>query len=75
LLDTNGVVSHRVKYGEEWMAQWRFEELVGECLREWPRLTDGGRVTVRGLPWEVRAALPVLRVGRRLGLGGSAGSH
>jgi hypothetical protein len=32
-------------------------------------LTEGGRVTVRGLPWEVRAALPVLRVGRRMGWG------
>ncbi|MDB5320144.1 MAG: aat [Phycisphaerales bacterium] len=66
LLDTNGVVSHRVKYGEEWMAQWRFEELVGECLREWPGLADS-RVAPQGLPWEVRAALPVLRVGRAVG--------
>ncbi len=65
-LDTNGVAKHRVQYGEEWMPQWRFEDLVEEHLREWPTLTDDGPAA-RGLPWEVRAAWPMLRVGRALG--------
>jgi len=65
-LDTNGVVSHRVKYGEEWIPQWRFEHEIEQCLRSWPRLTDD-HPTPNGLPWEVRAALPLLRVGRAVG--------
>jgi leucyl/phenylalanyl-tRNA--protein transferase len=62
VVDTNGVASHQVNYGEEWVPQWRYERLILECLRETPSLTDD-RPCPR-LPWEVRALVPALRPAR-----------
>jgi leucyl/phenylalanyl-tRNA--protein transferase len=62
VVDTNGVASHQVNYGEEWVPQWRYERLILECLREAPSLTDD-RPCPR-LPWEVRALIPALRPAR-----------
>ena len=62
VVDTNGVASHQVNYGEEWVPQWRYEGLILACLREAPSLTDG-RPCPR-LPWEVRALVPALRPAR-----------
>jgi leucyl/phenylalanyl-tRNA---protein transferase len=59
VVDTNGVASHQVNYGEEWVPRWRYEQLLVECLRESPSLTDARPNPP--LPWEVRALLPALR--------------
>lgn len=65
IVDTNGVASHMVNYGEEWMPQWQFERQIYQCLAETPSVTDA-RPCPR-LPWEIRAMLPALRVGRAVG--------
>ena len=64
IVDTNGVAAHQVNYGEEWVPHWRFEQLILECLRESPSLTDDRPCPP--LPWEVRALLPALRPARVL---------
>src|SRR4051794_37620996 len=62
VVDTNGVASHLVNYGEEWVPHWRYERLILECLRESPSLTDARPNPP--LPWEVRALIPALRPAR-----------
>jgi leucyl/phenylalanyl-tRNA--protein transferase len=64
MVDTNGVASHQVNYGEEWLPRWRFERQTFECLKERPSLTDDRACPA--LPWEVRALLPTLRPARHL---------
>ena len=66
LVDTNGVASHQVNYGEEWTPQWKFEGTLYECLgaRPAPTLVDGNAYPE--LPWQIRLMLPVLRVGRKV---------
>jgi leucyl/phenylalanyl-tRNA--protein transferase len=64
IVDTNGVAAHQVNYGEEWVPHWRFEQLILECLRESPSLTDDRPCPP--LPWEVRALIPALRPARVL---------
>jgi leucyl/phenylalanyl-tRNA--protein transferase len=64
VVDTNGVASHQVNYGEEWVPHWRYEQLILECLRESPSLTDARPNPP--LPWEVRALLPALRPARSI---------
>jgi leucyl/phenylalanyl-tRNA--protein transferase len=67
IIDTNGVAKHQVNYGEEWMPHWQFERVMSQCLgaRPAPTLVDG--VVYPKLPWQIRAMLPVVRVGRRIG--------
>jgi hypothetical protein len=64
IVDTNGVASHQVNYGEEWLPRWRFERQTFECLKERPSLTDDRAYPP--LPWEVRALLPMLGPSRKL---------
>jgi leucyl/phenylalanyl-tRNA--protein transferase len=59
VVDTNGVASHQVNYGEEWVPHWRYQRLILDCLRESPSLTDARPNPP--LPWEVRALIPALR--------------
>ena len=63
LVDTNGVASHMVNYGEEWMHHWQYQKLALECLRDAPSLTDDRPCPA--LPWEIRAMLPMLKVARK----------
>jgi leucyl/phenylalanyl-tRNA--protein transferase len=62
IVDTNGVASHQVNYGEQWLARWQFERETFACLRDKPSLTDDRPYPT--LPWEVRALLPTLRPAR-----------
>ena len=67
LVDTNGVANHLVNYGEEWVPQWKFEGVMYDCLsaRPAPSLVEGRAYPE--LPWEIKAMLPMLRVGRKVG--------
>jgi hypothetical protein len=64
LVDTNGVATHQVNYGEEWVPRWRFRELIAESMKDRPSLTDDRPCPE--LPWEVKAMLPALRVTRKV---------
>jgi leucyl/phenylalanyl-tRNA--protein transferase len=62
IVDTNGVASHQVNYGEEWLPRWQFEHLVYQCLADSPSLIDSRPCPK--LPSEIRAMLPPLRAAR-----------
>jgi leucyl/phenylalanyl-tRNA--protein transferase len=67
IVDTNGVATHQVNYGEEWVPQWMFEQIMYKCLGATPApmLVDG-RAYPR-LPWPIRTMLPLMRIGRKMG--------
>jgi len=69
LMDVNVVARHSGNYGEEWLPQWEFEQVLRGCLKESPSLSDDFPATP--LPRRVRYGLPVARamraVGRRFG--------
>jgi len=65
LVDTNGVRTDHLKYGEEWIPQWWFEKLIFECLEESPTLSDEGPPPPR-CPRRLRALLQLLRIRRGL---------
>jgi len=64
IVDTNGVASHQVNYGEEWLPQWQFERTIVQCLDDAPSLTDDRPYPK--LPWPIRTMLPALRPARVL---------
>lgn len=64
-VDTNCVASHRVEYGEQWVAQWKFEEMLREAMQRPTCFAEDGRCAM--LPWQIRLGLPVARVGEALG--------
>jgi leucyl/phenylalanyl-tRNA--protein transferase len=64
VVDTNGVATHQVNYGEEWLPRWKFENLIAECLKDTPSFTD--RRPCPKLPWEIRIMLPTLRPARAI---------
>lgn len=64
VVDTNGVATHQVNYGEEWLPRWKFENLILECLKDTPSFTDQRHCPK--LPWEIRALLPTLRPTRAI---------
>jgi leucyl/phenylalanyl-tRNA--protein transferase len=59
-IDTNCVASHAVQYGEEWLPQWRFEQLLTAALKEEHSLADD--IPCPPVPWFVKAGLPVTRI-------------
>jgi leucyl/phenylalanyl-tRNA--protein transferase len=63
LVDTNGVATHQVKYGEQWIPQWWFENLIFDCLEESPTLVEGAPPPPP-LPISLRAMLPLMRLSR-----------
>ena len=64
LVDVIGVADHHVKYGEEHVPQWQFEEMLRSHLGERPSLTD--ERPTPPLPLQIRASLPVARGWRAL---------
>jgi hypothetical protein len=58
------VAAHHVNYGEEWVPQWRFEQMMRDALNKKLTLADGGPCPE--LPWQVRYALPVARAARAI---------
>lgn len=65
LMDVNVVAKHSVNYGEEWMPQWEFEQIVRQCLKETPSIADDRPAPV--LPWQIKYRLPVARLLRSVG--------
>jgi leucyl/phenylalanyl-tRNA---protein transferase len=59
LIDVNYVSGPFARFGEEWVPQWKFEELLGEMLIEHPTLSDNQAAPT--LPRRVRYLLPLCR--------------
>jgi len=59
LVDVNYVSGPFARFGEEWVPQWKFEELLGEMLLEHPALADDQPAPA--LPLRVRCMLPLCR--------------
>ena len=60
LVDTNGVAKHQVNYGEEWMPQWQYEQVMRQCMADRPTLVEG--VEYPAIPASVRRLLPLARL-------------
>jgi leucyl/phenylalanyl-tRNA--protein transferase len=63
LIDVNYVSGPFARFGEEWVPQWRFEQLLAEMMGQHPTLADD-RPAPR-LPGGVARMLPVWRVVER----------
>ena len=62
--DTNCVASHQVNYGEEWVPQWKFEQLVDEEItRKVPFLDNA---PTPDLPKAIKLRLPLGRLQQKL---------
>ena len=59
LVDVNYVSQSFARFGEEWVPQWRFEQLLRQFIHERPSLCDD-RPNPR-LPIKLRALLPISR--------------
>jgi len=59
-VDTNCVAAHQVEYGEEWVMQWKFEQMVNEAMKENHSLADD--IPCPPVPWILKAGLPVARI-------------
>lgn len=60
LIDVNYVSGPFARFGEEWVPQWRFEELLKGLMHERPTVDDAHAAPQ--LPWWIARALPVSRV-------------
>jgi leucyl/phenylalanyl-tRNA--protein transferase len=60
LIDVNYVSGPFARFGEEWVPQWKFEELLAGLLQEHPTIADDKPAPL--LPASVRAQLPIARV-------------
>jgi leucyl/phenylalanyl-tRNA--protein transferase len=59
LVDVNYVSGPFARFGEEWVPQWKFEELLAGMMKEHPTIADGVAAPV--LPARVSALLPLSR--------------
>lgn len=59
-IDTNCVAAHHVEYGEEWVPQWKFEQMVMEAMKENHSLADD--IPCPPVPRILKAGLPVARI-------------
>jgi Leu/Phe-tRNA-protein transferase len=64
LVDSTPVKDPSRNYGEEWIPQWRFEELLREALAKSVSFTDDRPAPL--LPPSVRRMLPLRRAVRKL---------
>jgi leucyl/phenylalanyl-tRNA--protein transferase len=62
-IDTNCVASHKVAYGEDWVPQWRFEQMAAEAMRQ--NATLGDDWPCPKLPWQLRLGLPASRLAEK----------
>jgi leucyl/phenylalanyl-tRNA--protein transferase len=60
LIDVNYVSGPFARFGEEWVPQWKFEQLLAGLLKEHPTVADDKPAPL--LPASVRAQLPVARL-------------
>jgi len=65
--DTNCVASHHVNYGEEWVPQWRFEQMMREAIARPVAFLEGQAPPQ--IPVVVRWGLPTMRLLSRAGRG------
>jgi leucyl/phenylalanyl-tRNA--protein transferase len=59
LVDVNYVSGPFARFGEEWVPQWKFEELLAQMLKERPTIADGVAAPV--LPESISVVLPFSR--------------
>lgn len=64
LVDSNPVKDSSLNYGEEWIPQWRFQELLRQALSQ-PAPSVNGHPAPE-LPWQVRRLLPFVRFFRKI---------
>ena len=64
LVDSNPVKDESRNYGEEWIPQWRFEQLLGEAVSRPATLIDGHPPAL--LPSGVARALTLARLMRKV---------
>ena len=64
LVDVNYVSGPFARFGEEWVPQWKFEELLAQMLNQHPTITDGAPAPV--LPKRISALLPLSRAIEKL---------
>jgi len=65
LVDTNGVAKHHVQYGEEWLPQWQFEQLIYDALKARATLSEN-HPPPPPLPFSIRTMIPMLRLKRAI---------
>jgi hypothetical protein len=63
-VDSNPVEDPSRNYGEEWIPNWRYEELLRQALERRVSLVEGGRSPE--LPASVRRKLPIVRLVRKV---------
>jgi leucyl/phenylalanyl-tRNA--protein transferase len=64
LIDVNYVSGPFARFGEEWVPQWKFEELLAQKMKEHPTIADGVAAPV--LPGGMAAMLPLSRAVEKL---------
>ncbi len=65
VVDVNNAHEFAARFGAENVPQWKFEEVLRECLPERPTFLDG--LPAPAMPLGVRVALPLARVARKMG--------
>jgi leucyl/phenylalanyl-tRNA--protein transferase len=63
-MDINFVSDHLARWGAEWMPSWKFEGMLAEMVSRPLRISD--EIPALALPLPMRAAMPIVRVGRAL---------
>lgn len=66
LVDSNPVKDAARNYGEQWIRQWHFEELLGPAMQAQATLADD--IPCRPLPQEVQRKLPLARFVRKVAI-------
>jgi len=61
-VDVGNVADHHVNYGEEWLPQWKFEQLMRAAMARQVSMTDDRPCPT--LPLHIRLALPLSRAVR-----------
>jgi leucyl/phenylalanyl-tRNA--protein transferase len=64
LIDVNYVSGPFARFGEEWVPQWKFEQLMAEMRREHPTVSDDRPAPT--LPAAVASVLPITRAVEKL---------
>ena len=62
MVDMGMVPDHLVHFGAEWVPRWKYEQMLGELIRQ--RLSIADQHPCPGLPWELKVGAPLVRVSR-----------
>ena len=66
IVDSNPVKDAARNYGEEWIPQWRFEEVLRDAMEVHATLAD--HIPCLRLPAKVRRRLPLARLARKMAI-------